>query len=299
VYWLDWDGAADPPSGTILAVAQGGGDPRPLGESRNSLAILRTDGSELFWTDHRDDYRDGVLHKVPNSGGEVLAIAEGLYLASALALDDSQVYFGTVAEAELDGIARVPKSGGEPELLVDGRLAGDMLVAGDEFYWIESSLKPSIVEPLYDRVVSVFRADLNGGFSPRLLTELQGESPLALVVTDDYVFWTFGLFDELWRVGRDGSDARAVMEGGPDTWWFGISLATDGANVYFSRYWHSDSDRTRRDALVRCSLDGLEVQELARVATIVDVAVDERFVYFTGEVWVDDSLVSGVFRLVK
>jgi hypothetical protein len=131
------------------------------------------------------------------------------------------------------------------------------------------------------------------------LAELHGEHSGALAVTDDYVFWTFGLFGEMWRVGRDGSDARAVMEGGPDTWWFGISLATDGANVYFSRYWHSDSDRTRRDALVRCSLDGLEVQELARVRTIANVAVDERFVYFTGEVWVDDSPLRGVFRMVK
>lgn len=238
VYWLDWDAGTEPPAGTILGASKDGGAVRPLGRARDSLAILRTDGQELFWTDHRDDYKDGVLRKATIAGGDAATLIEGVYLASALALDEAYVYFGTVAELELDGIARIQKSGGLPEVFIGGSLIGDMTSRNGEVYWVEVRSEPSQVGPP-ERRSSVYRAMPDNAAARTLLAEDDRDDPVALVATEEFVFWTFGLFGELWRVGRDAAGATMLAAGGVDTWSLGITLATDGANLYFNRYWYT------------------------------------------------------------
>lgn len=46
-------------------------------------------------------------------------------------------------------------------------------------------------------------------------------------------------------------------------------------------------------------MDGADVVELTRAVRIVDQAVDDAFVYFTGSIEAPDSRVSGVFRMPK
>lgn len=290
VYWLDWDGGAEPPAGTILGAPKDGGAFRLLGSAQDSLAILQTDGEEIFWTDHRDDYKDGVLRSASIAGETEAVLVDHLYLATALALDEGHVYFGTVAEVEVDGIARVPKTGGLPEVLVSGSLVGAITSTNGELYWVEVRS---------DGFSSVYRAAPDDAAAPTLLAEGDRDDPMALVTTDDYVFWTFGLFGEVWRVGRDGADAAMLAAGNADTWSLGITLATDGASLYFSRSWNTPDAGTSRDALVRSSLDGNGVVELTRAVSIVDQAVDDEFVYFTGTVEGSESQLSGVFRVSK
>lgn len=298
VYWLDWDAGTEPPTGTILCASKDGGVARPLGTARDSLAILRTDGQDLFWTDHRDDYKDGVLRKATIAEGDETTLIEGVYLASALALDEANVYFGTVAEVEVDGIARIRKSGGLPEVLLDGSLVGDMTVRNGELYWLEVRSEPSELG-LPVRRTSVYRAMPDNVMARTLLAEEDRDDPVALVATEEFVFWTFGLFGELWRVGHDATGAISLAAGGADTWALGVTLDTDGSNLYFNRYWYTSVGGDDRSALVRSSLDGTDVVELTRAASIVDQAVDDEFVYFTGSIDSADSRVSGIFRRPK
>lgn len=298
VYWLDWDAGAELPEGTVLGASKDGGAGRRLGSARDSLAILRTDGRNLFWTDHRADYKDGVLWKAAIAGGDPTTLVEGMYLASALALDEAHVYFGTVAEVEVDGIARMRKSGGLPEVLVEGSLVGDMTVRNGELYWIEVRSEPSQAGPPVRRSW-VYRASPDNAMARTLLAQDARADPVALVATEEFVFWTFGLFGELWRIGRDGTGATMLAGGGADTWSLGVTLSTDGTNLYFSRYWYAPVADDVRDALVRSSLDGTDIVELTRAASIVDQAVDDEFVYFTGSIESSDSRVSGVFRMPK
>jgi hypothetical protein len=50
---------------------------------------------------------------------------------------------------------------------------------------------------------------------------------------------------------------------------------------------------------VRSSLAGTDIVELTRATSIVDQAVDDEFVYFTGSIEAPESRLSGVFRVPK
>ena len=126
------------------------------------------------------------------------------------------------------------------------------------------------------------------------------DDPGNMVVVGDEVYWTTFTGGEVWRVGRSGGEPERLLSNDLIEWYVCCGLAADAEYLYFSRTWYPDSRVGRTvDTLVRMSQDGSDVTELVQDQFVNDIGVDDEFVYFTGTIKVEDSLIDGVFRLRK
>jgi hypothetical protein len=291
LYWLAWGVDGDSTRGTLVSALKTGGALRPLAVIEDSSPTLLASGTHLFWTDWKvqKDDRAGVVGSVPLQGGPATTLADDLFLPNGLALDETYAYFGTV-----DGIFRVPQSGGDVEFIADA-LAWRMQVVDGMAYWLDHKSVPT--ELGLRESMAIFRVSVGGGKEPELLLRTF-DRPGSLIVVGDRIFWTTNAQGEIWSMPLAGGTPTVVLENPFDEWDLCCSLTSDGTSLFLGREgW--PNDHPEKDGILRVSLDGAEVEEVMLGRFVDDVAVDDNFVYFTGSVGTLESRVSGVFRMPK
>ncbi len=190
--------------------------PAPGGACSQPDRVRAADG-EAFWSQN-----DGAIRAVPVEGGAPrVVVSDGA--AGALAMDDDFVYFtwagvlGGVIQ-----IARVPRSGGEPEPLALVRdYAYGLAVDDASVYWT-------------DRIGCVERVGKEGG-DPLVLWEGSG-IPLGIVVDAQRVYFTTHSAGQVISVPKDG--------GGPTVHATGQEVAENIAVDESSIYWLSFRNET-------------------------------------------------------
>lgn len=205
LYWLAWGVDGDSTRGTLVSALKTGGALRPLAVIEDSSPTLRASGTHLFWTDWKvqKDDRAGVVGSVPLQGGPATTLADDLFLPNGLALDETYAYFGTV-----DGIFRVPQSGGDVEFIADA-LAWRMQVVDGMVYWLDHKSVPT--ELGLRESMAIFRVPADGGKEPELLLRTF-DHPGSLIVVGDRVFWTTNAQGEIWSMPLAGGTPTVVLE---------------------------------------------------------------------------------------
>ena len=120
----------------VMKVPLSGGTPVVLAaianDTQDAFDIV-ADTTDVYWTMSSA----GKVLKVSQNGGPIITLASGQGWGFALAIDQSDVYFG----ADLCSIRRVPKSGGAVTLLTNGQggYVHDMVVDDQAVYWVDMS----------------------------------------------------------------------------------------------------------------------------------------------------------------
>ena len=80
--------------GSVGRVPIGGGTPTVLTTGRTStLVAVAVDGQNVYWIEGEGTIQQGAVAALPKSGGRVVVLASGLGDPSAIAVDDTGIYF--------------------------------------------------------------------------------------------------------------------------------------------------------------------------------------------------------------
>lgn len=103
------------------------------------------DATSVYWTSwvRWDDAR---IMKVPIAGGAAVTLASGQQNPSALAVDDTNLYWATGSGGT---VVKLPLAGGDPTLVASGQGAvGGLAIDATSIYWADydngALMKPSI-----------------------------------------------------------------------------------------------------------------------------------------------------------
>jgi len=139
---------------------------------------LTGDATHLYWADG-NDYG---LHRVTKADGatEVLYLPRGVGVVADVALDDDFVYFHETSLGPPHRLMRIPKSGGEAELLAEL----------DGFPWglaVDDTAAYSIVGGAFSgqELVAVSK----GGGAPTVVADIGGSS-FGVAIADGRAWWT-------------------------------------------------------------------------------------------------------------
>ncbi len=134
VYWVEL--AKD---GAVMSVPKGGGTTRPVSPSVGG-AFSVTDNEYVYWT-----YLPGRLERAPKAGGpnQVLASKDAKYAENwgPLAVGDAFVYWLNAGSQNQrvkpnpGRVMKVPKAGGDVEILVEREGLHDMALGREHVYW--------------------------------------------------------------------------------------------------------------------------------------------------------------------
>ena len=105
--------------GLIARVPVGGGPQTTLATGR-TLGIdgIAGDDSNVYWLEGDGAIEQGAVAALPKSGGQVAILASGLGDPSAIAVDDTAVYF--IASGNIEKIAKgALRPGALPETVLD------------------------------------------------------------------------------------------------------------------------------------------------------------------------------------
>lgn len=114
---------------TVGRVAKIGGEPEIYAHITGSIGwCVAVDDTDVYWTTYV-----GTLQKVAKTGGSVTTLTPSGY-QRCLALDETHVYF-TQDAAPNFGVLRVPKAGGDVELLAADPAPSSIAVDAQNIYW--------------------------------------------------------------------------------------------------------------------------------------------------------------------
>jgi hypothetical protein len=189
---------------------------------------IALDGTSIYVIDVM-----GAVSRVSRAGGgtpSFIASAHAGYVyPGGLAADDTYLYWTTLGFGDARGqVVRMPKTGGEVEVLADARPRPSQIAIDDaRIYWVEegSSWTP-------DGNGAVATIAKSGG----AVTELASGQPrpIALVLHDDDVYWANGPTGSL-----NGTVQRVSKNGGAPTLVVGArntigALAVAGDRIYWT-----------------------------------------------------------------
>lgn len=211
--------------------------------------------------------------------------------ADVLLVDGDHVYLGATWGDLPDGvIARVPRAGGEPEVLVEGAgLVRGLAVIDGHVYWADQGIdapppnadvtcgrwnergdgEPVELERVCDapRAGSIWRVAVTGGAVELIAGGQHG--PVGVAVRGDHVYWSASDGEALMRAPRAGGKPEVVVRGQ------GAALAADAAGVVVAtaRGLVVEAPASGKAARVR----GVDVQDVAELALTADeVVVTDR-----------------------
>jgi hypothetical protein len=203
--------SGDPPvCGPVTLTSQ-------VGNAR-SLAVA---GGFVYWTDS-----EAVeVRRVPTTGGAAMTVVDALGWPGGLAVDDTHVYYATLA-AGWGRIERAPRDGGVAEVLAEGwGFPHDVVVDPTGVY----------VTDMENDVV--LRVPLTGGSPLPLISGQNGPIPLSLM--GDRLYYANAWAGQVAWVTKDGSQSAVL--GQEDVWTpRGLSAHPD-ALVWTERDFDDDS----------------------------------------------------------
>jgi len=243
---------------------------RVLADKQDHPSRIISDGSSVFYVTggtvaSRKEGTNNVNRISLKDGSVSVLVKGGEHLPSdTLAVDDKFVYWSVPGR-----IFRVPKAGGESEMIVsDAPGKPDEMVLDDEnIYWLVWGGSGSQSMP-------VLFAKKTGGSTQTLATGQEGYS--GLCVDRDFVYW----------VATTGI-RKAAKTGGPDTLVYRnpsrgpmSGMVQDSANLFYAQM-----DNRNDWVLMKISKQGGEATKLApSVSEVMQFVADENSVYyFDGE----------------
>jgi hypothetical protein len=254
---------------------------------------IALDGSDVYWIDFDSD-----IYVSPLSGGPPLLVATlGEWLPLAVELDETSLYIAAIPfEAIFDpvpgAILVVPKSGGEPEVLVsDVMFPWDLALDATHVYWASLGTLDFSGGSLRSDG-SVGRARKDGTGRQNLATDLSGPADVALV-GDDVFFGQTGFADDdptmgLYRVAKEGGGIHGLID---DLAVLGLAAADDALVLL------AGDPTTLAVGLFRSSLDGTQVLQLVvdEEISAPPRVIDGRAYYISG----GDDETPGTLRWVS
>jgi hypothetical protein len=276
VYWGE---EGFPDRGAVRRIPVGGGATADLVAGRGFLKGFALRGSELFFTE--STYSSYRIVKVAATGGPltVLATVTSLDHPTAIAVDDTTVYWG------IEGaVNAVPSSGGPVQTLIGGLdTPVGLAVTSNELFWTERQ------EASTRENGSLKKAPLAGG--PVTILAHARDWPTDLAVDGSHVYWTegtawYGHYDgwgRIMRLPQVGGEPSVVADSGP-----GVlpPFAADDTHVYFAN----------KSTLKKVPLGGGAVEQLwaggpISTSSIQAIATDGSDLYWT------DGGSSSVYRM--
>lgn len=226
------------------------------------------------------------------TGYIVSTIAQGHKGPRDLAVDEMHVYFTSYTDGT---IVRVPKSGGDANVLATGQVNPWRIALDARFvYWVGESEDGSLMRVSKsggaavalgrDRLPSsvkvhgeavywatntgrILRTSLRGEFPTRVLTAVSVQ-PWRIAVDGDFVYWT-NANGAIMRVSVAGGDAEVLATGQGDP----RAMVMDNANVYWT---------TRSGAVRGIAKTGGSVMTLASGrGSARGLGIDDAWVYWT------------------
>lgn len=182
VYWLNWSARVD--SETIVRVAKTGGEAQTLTGNIDRSQIwqdLTLDASTVFFTNQGAPGNGAVggIFTIPLAGGVVTKLAARVGSATAITLDNDNLYVATQSGT----VYRVSLASNEPApLAANINNAGSIAVDQDNVYWTNDFQGRS----------SLYSIPKNGGGTdePELVVAGSGRVR-GLVVMGKSLYWTF------------------------------------------------------------------------------------------------------------
>jgi hypothetical protein len=224
---------------------------------------LAVAGDLLYFMEHSGlPDTPGLIGRVPVGGGEVEYVVRELNRAAPIAVAGTSLIFNSNS-----GIARLPLSGGTPEVIDP---ATSLLATWDSrLYWLTGS-------PLSN--TSVFKAypSFDGPPSPELTLADSIDVVTALAANATVVYFA-SYFGEL----GGASMTRGTVRMFPKADYFPAnSLTVNSTGAYYAA--GTPEDRNTRSVILKASLDGDERRIFARGGGggSAGIAVDAEYVYF-------------------
>ena len=178
--------------GAILRVAKDGSGTEELASSLPYVDDIALDDDALWFV------HDFDVLRMPRTGGTAETVAV-ITRAGELVTDDLFVYV-----TSLDGIYRIPKSGGEPELLLEGDLTFFTFITlfEDHLYFLRDDF-------------AVWRLPKGGGAPTRIVESDEADPVSSFAVAADGLYVVRGAFDEheLFFYPHDGSERTSRWSG--------------------------------------------------------------------------------------
>ncbi len=240
----DTTGEPLPPELTVLA----------SGYPRSRPLVLH--GEHVYWgSAGASGGGQGAILRVPQAGGEVEVLLDGLDFPFDLALVDDALFWadfegGLIGRIDLDTLATA--------IVADGYPAADIDGDADHVYWIAGDADPRLA-----------RAPLGGGAAADLVTGLT--SPSALLVLDEVaLILRGGTLNDLASVPKDGGPLTSLAAAGAVP----RALTRDATHAY----WVSSGD----GAILRRPLAGGAADTLVQgTLAPFGLAVDDARLYWT------------------
>ncbi|MFZ5470355.1 MAG: hypothetical protein ACOZIN_13040 [Myxococcota bacterium] len=247
LHWLNEGRRAEGKPG-LFKVSKRGGEVAELAVGLGIHAHA-LDGENVYWIHPENE----VVMRAPLAGGAPTPIASGQENLSALALDDTHVYWAGAEE-----IRRAPKAGG-PVQVVASKLSipSGLSVDAQAVYWYSpmsgklarAPKKGGAARPVLSENVTLHSFFLDDGFlywslgsEKKAVIRRQATSggkpfdvvtgqdvPAGLTADATHVYWTTG--DAIFRVPKEGGAAAQTVVDGTDR---ALSVAVDETHVYWS-----------------------------------------------------------------
>jgi hypothetical protein len=195
VYWTCTDGSvmkAPIAGGAWTLLATGPSYTIPIVGMRN----LAVDATHVYWTNPGSG---GAVLEVPIAGGDAIVLASGQASAGPIAVDATNVYYGTAAS-----LMTVPIGGGTPVAIASGPdVAFPAAIALDSanVYWTNQDANDLSTGTLGS---AVMKASLSGGDPQTLASEEGIPGDLAVDTTGAYWLQSFVNDDRVMYVAFDG-----------------------------------------------------------------------------------------------
>ncbi len=256
VYYTDRD------EGVLRKLPKAGGAPEVLAMNQGEITFVAVDpGTEGFVYFTRNGLNGGVS-KVPKNHGAVVTLAS-IPFGWELAIDETNVYFTTGGPENpppgaTGSLQRVAKTGGAAvRLAVTSAQPGSIALDDTSIYFNDKLGK------------TVNRLDKSGPSVPEEIANSQA-APDGIAIDGDKLFWTCFDGDTVVVLSRQTSQSRvlASLQESPN------GIVAGGNFAYYSTY--------QGNTIGRVSADGGPPLILANVDTPIRLALDDQYVYFTG-----------------
>ncbi len=249
LYWLNEGRRAEGKSG-LFKMPKDGGDVVELASGRGIFALAFDADSVYFLVPENLS-----VHKVPKSGGAATTLATEQEGLSAIAVDESHVYW-----AGAEGVFRVAKSGGRVETVAQNlSVPNGLFVDGQHAYWYS---------PMAGKLARVVK---KGGKPTPLVSE--DVTLHTFFIDDAWLYWSFGSEKkaQLKRMSKNGGKPETIVAGQDVP----ADFAVDGQHVY----WNTP------DAIFRVPKGGGQAEKVVDgLDRATDLTVDDRYVYWTDRI---------------
>jgi hypothetical protein len=256
VYYSDRD------DGVLRKLPKDGGTPMALATNQAEITFVAVDPGPTGFVYFTRNGPNGGVSKVPKTGGSVTTLASVAW-GWEIAIDETHVYFTTGGPenppAGLTGsLQRVAKTGGAATRLATMTTQpGSIALDAESVYFADKEGQ------------TVSRLDKSAPGAPELIAISQA-GPDSIAIDGDNLFWTC-FFGDTVVVSPKRPDAYVPIANAQES---PNGITAGGNFAYYSTY--------RGNTIGRVSANGGPPLILADVDTPIRLALDEQYVYFTG-----------------